>query len=65
MAGPLCNGCGSEKEFDGEGMARKGVILVTVNYRVNVFGFFAHPDLEAETPEHVSGNYGILTSFSP
>ena len=39
MAGPLCNGCGSEKEFDGEGMARKGVILVTVNYRVNVFGF--------------------------
>lgn len=58
--GAFMHGCGSEKEFDGEGMARKGVILVTVNYRVNVFGFFAHPDLEAETPEHVSGNYGIL-----
>ena len=58
--GAFMHGCGSEKEFDGEGMARKGVILVTVNYRVNVFGFFAHPDLEAETPERVSGNYGIL-----
>lgn len=58
--GAFMHGCGTEKEFDGEGFARDGVILVTVNYRVNAFGFFAHPDLEAETPEGVSGNYGIL-----
>ncbi len=58
--GAFMHGCGSEKEFDGEGFARKGVILVTVNYRVNAFGFFAHPDLEKENPEGVSGNYGIL-----
>lgn len=58
--GAFMHGCGSEKEFDGEGFGKKGVILVSVNYRVNVFGFFAHPDLEEESPEKVSGNYGIL-----
>lgn len=58
--GAFMHGTGSEKEFDGEDMARRGVILVTINYRVNVFGFFAHPELEAENGEHVSGNYGIL-----
>ena len=58
--GAFMHGCGSEKEFDGEGFSRKGVILVSVNYRVNAFGFFAHPDLEKENPEGVSGNYGIL-----
>lgn len=58
--GAFMHGCGSEKEFDGEGFAQKGVILVTINYRVNAFGFFTHPDLETETPEGVSGNYGIL-----
>ena len=58
--GAFMHGCGTEKEFDGEGFAKKGVILVTINYRVNVFGFFAHPDLEAENEEGVSGNYGIL-----
>ncbi len=58
--GAFMHGCGSEKEFDGEGFAKKGVILVTVNYRVNAFGFFAHSELERETAEGVSGNYGIL-----
>lgn len=58
--GAFMHGCGTEKEFDGEGFAKKDVILVTINYRVNVFGFFAHPALEAETSEGVSGNYGIL-----
>ncbi len=58
--GAFMHGCGSEKEFDGEGFAKKGVILVTINYRVNAFGFFAHPELEKETAQHVSGNYGIL-----
>lgn len=58
--GAFMHGCGTEKEFDGEGFAKKNVILVTINYRVNAFGFFAHPDLEQETQEGVSGNYGIL-----
>ena len=58
--GAFMHGCGTEKEFDGEGCAKKGVVLVTINYRVNVFGFFAHPDLERENPQGVSGNYGIL-----
>ena len=58
--GAFMHGCGTEKEFDGEGFAKKGVILVFINYRVNVFGFFAHPELEKENPEGVSGNYGIL-----
>ena len=47
--GAFLHGCGSEKEFDGEGFAKKGVILVTINYLVNAFGFFAHPALEGET----------------
>lgn len=62
--GAFMHGTGSEKEFDGEGMARRGVILVTINYRVNVFGFFAHPELEAENGERVSGNYGILDQIA-
>ena len=53
------HGSGSEVEFDGEGFARKGVILVTINYRVGALGFFAHPDLEKETEEGISGNYGF------
>lgn len=58
--GAFMHGFGGEKEFDGEGFARRDVILVTINYRVNAFGFFAHPDLERENEEGVSGNYGIL-----
>ncbi|WP_322174046.1 carboxylesterase/lipase family protein [Acutalibacter caecimuris] len=58
--GAFMHGSGSEKEFDGEGFAHKGVILVTINYRVNAFGFFAHPELEEENEQGVSGNYGIL-----
>lgn len=58
--GAFMHGNGHEKEFDGESFAKKGVILVTINYRVNAFGFFVHPELEKENDEGVSGNYGIL-----
>lgn len=58
--GAFMGGFSSEKEFDGEGLARKGVILVTINYRLNVFGYFTHQKLEEETEEGVSGNYGLL-----
>jgi para-nitrobenzyl esterase len=53
-------GASSELTFDGERLARQGVVLVTVNYRLGVFGFLAHPELTRESPHHVSGNYGLL-----
>jgi para-nitrobenzyl esterase len=53
-------GSGSEPTFNGESLARHGVVLVTINYRLGVFGFFAHPELTQESPHHVSGNYGLL-----
>lgn len=45
--------------YDGESFARKGVVFVSINYRVNVFGFLAHPELTAESEHNASGNYGI------
>lgn len=45
--------------YDGEAMARKGIVFVSINYRVGIFGFFAHPELTKESPNHASGNYGI------
>jgi len=53
-------GAGSEPIFNGENLARHGVVLVTVNYRLGVFGFLAHPELTKESAHHVSGNYGLL-----
>jgi para-nitrobenzyl esterase len=53
-------GAASDPTFDGESLTRHGVILVTANYRLGVFGFFAHPELSKESPHHVSGNYGLL-----
>ena len=53
-------GYGYEPEFDGEAFCREGVILVTINYRLGILGFFNHPDLSRESPHHVSGNYGHL-----
>jgi para-nitrobenzyl esterase len=53
-------GDGSEPRYDGETMARKGIVALTVNYRLGVFGFLAHPELTKESPNHASGNYGLL-----
>lgn len=53
-------GNGGEMEFDGAAFCRNGVILVTINYRLGLLGFMAHPWLTAESEEHISGNYGIL-----
>jgi para-nitrobenzyl esterase len=53
-------GDGSELRYDGARLAHKGIVVVTANYRLNVFGFFAHPELTAESPQHASGNYGYL-----
>jgi len=57
--GALVGGAGSIPTFDGADLARNGVILVTINYRLGIFGFFSHPDLAAESPSGASGNYGL------
>lgn len=53
-------GDASEPRYDGESMAKKGMVVVTCNYRLNIFGFFAHPGLSSESPYKASGNYGLL-----
>lgn len=58
--GGFMAGDGSEPRYDGAALARKGLVTLTVNYRLNVFGFFAHPELTRESPRHASGNYGLL-----
>lgn len=58
--GGFVAGDGSEPRYDGESMAQKGMVAVTVNYRLNIFGFYAHPELSAEAPYKASGNYGLL-----
>ncbi len=58
--GGFMAGDGSEPRYDGESMARRGIVSVTVNYRLSVFGFYSHPELTKESPFHASGNYGLL-----
>jgi len=50
--------------YDGSELARKGVVVVTLNYRLGVFGYFAHPELTAESPHRSSGNYGLLDQIA-
>ncbi|MDB5112614.1 MAG: carboxylesterase, partial [Mucilaginibacter sp.] len=58
--GGFVAGDGSEGRYDGESMARKGIVAITVNYRLGVFGFLAHPGLTKESAHHASGNYGLM-----
>jgi para-nitrobenzyl esterase len=58
--GGLVAGDGSEPRYDGESLATKGIVTVTVNYRLGIFGFFSHPELTKESAHHSSGNYGYL-----
>jgi para-nitrobenzyl esterase len=57
-------GAGPEPRHDGEAFARKGVVLVTINYRLGVFGFFSHPQLTRESSHKTSGNYGLLDQIA-
>jgi para-nitrobenzyl esterase len=62
--GGFIAGDGSEPRYDGESMARKGIVVVTLSYRLGVYGFFAHPELTKESPHHASGNYGLLDQYA-
>ena len=58
--GGFAAGSASEPRQDGENLAKKGVVVVSFNYRLGVFGFFSHPGLTQESAHHASGNYGLL-----
>jgi len=62
--GGFGGGATSEPNYSGEKLAKKGVVLVSIAYRVGQLGFLAHPELSAETTNRVSGNYGLLDMIS-
>jgi para-nitrobenzyl esterase len=62
--GGFTTGSGSKALYRGEALAAEGVVVVTINYRLGPFGFLAHPALSAESPQGVSGNYGLLDQIA-
>jgi para-nitrobenzyl esterase len=58
--GGFTGGATSEPRQDGVHLAHKGVVVVSMNYRLGIFGFFVSPELAAESPEHAAGNYGLM-----
>src|SRR5580704_12826240 len=57
-------GSTASPNFDGESLARHGVVVVSAAYRLTAFGFFAHPELTRESPHHASGNYGLMDQIA-
>ncbi|MBS1805232.1 MAG: carboxylesterase family protein [Acidobacteria bacterium] len=62
--GAFTSGSGDVPVYDGEALARTGMVIVTINYRLGALGFFAHPSLTAESQHHSSGNYGLLDQIA-
>lgn len=60
FGGAFTEGAGSVPLYDGDALARKGAVVVTMNYRLGPYGFFVHPGLTAESPHGASGNYGLM-----
>ena len=58
--GSLTGGSSAFEDYNGETYAKNGVIMITIAYRLGVFGYFAHPDLIEESPNNTTGNYGLL-----
>jgi para-nitrobenzyl esterase len=62
--GALTRGSGATPTYDGTAFARRGVVLITINYRLGPLGYLAHADLTAESPQRSSGNYGVLDQIA-
>lgn len=62
--GNLVRGSSQQAMFDGARLAKRGVIVVSINYRLGIFGYFAHPGLSAESPDGSSGNYGVMDQIA-
>jgi len=62
--GALSTGSGGEPLYDGSKLAERGLVVVTINYRMGILGFLAHPALSAESRRNVSGNYGLLDQIA-
>jgi len=62
--GGFFGGAGSEARYGGDGLAKKGAVVVTLNYRLGSLGFFAHPALSAESKRKISGNYGMQDALA-
>lgn len=62
--GALTSGSGGDPLYDGSALAARGMIIVSINYRLGALGYFAHPDLSAESADSVSGNYGLLDQIA-
>src|SRR5580704_867095 len=60
FGGGFVSGSSDEFRYDGEALAKKGVVIVTCNYRLGIFGMYAHPELTKESAHHASGNYGLM-----
>ncbi len=58
--GALVGGASREETYDGAGLAGRGIVVVSINYRLGVLGWLAHPELSKESPLGISGNYGLL-----
>ncbi|SFF79035.1 para-nitrobenzyl esterase [Novosphingobium sp. CF614] len=62
--GAFVAGSSDNPLYEGEALAREGVVFVSINYRVGILGFFAHPELAAESPDRISGNYGLMDQIA-
>lgn len=62
--GGFYGGTAAQPIYNGSNLAKRGAIVVTLNYRLGIFGFFAHPELTAESPDRASGNQGILDQIA-
>ena len=62
--GGFSAGATSEPRQDGGNLSKKGVVVVSMNYRLGIFGFYSHPELTKESPHHASGNYGLMDQWA-